>query len=51
MSEKSNKNRVIKGYLTEKKYLEVQKFLEETGISVSSLVAMAVSEYIKKNKD
>ena len=50
MSERLNKNRVIKGYLTEKKYLEVLKYLEETGISISSLVVMAVSEYIKKNK-
>lgn len=47
---KSNKTKVIKGCLTEKKYDEVQKFAEETGISVSSLVVMAVSEYIKKNQ-
>lgn len=51
MSEKVNKTKVIKGCLTEKKYEEVQKFAEETGLSVSSLVVMAVSEYIKKNKN
>lgn len=47
---KSIKSKVIKGCLTEQKYDEVQKFAEETGISVSSLVVVAVSEYIKKNK-
>jgi hypothetical protein len=50
MSEKTNKTKVIKGYLTEKKFDDVMKFLEETGMSMSSLVAVAVSEYIKKNK-
>ena len=49
-AEKSTKTKVIKGCLTEKKYQEVQVFAEETGISVSSLVVVAVSEYIKKNK-
>ena len=50
MSEKVSKSRVIKGCLTEKKFAEVQKYAEETGISVSSLVVVAVLEYIKKNK-
>lgn len=48
--EKTSKTKVIKGCLTEKKYNEVQQFAEDIGVSVSSLVVMAVSEYIKNNK-
>lgn len=51
MSEKCNKNKVIKGCLTENKYAEVLQYAEETGISISSLVVVAVLEYIKKNKE
>ena len=48
--DKAIKTKVIKGCLTEKKYDEVQKYAEEIGISVSSLVVMAVTEYMKNNQ-
>lgn len=48
--EKARKEKVIKSRVTEEKYAEVQKYIEETGLSVSSLVALAVSEYMKNNK-
>ena len=47
---KARKDRVIRSRVTEEKYQEVQKYIEETGMSVSSLVALAVSEYMKNNK-
>ena len=47
---KSKKNQIIKGRVTDEKFNEIQKFVEEKGFSVSSLVAVAVSEYIKNNK-
>lgn len=48
--EKKRKEKVIRSRVTEEKYAEVQKYVEETGISISSLVSLAVSEYMKKNK-
>lgn len=48
--EKVRKNKVLRSRVTEEKYAEVQKYIEEKGISVSSLVALAVSEYMKSNK-
>ena len=47
---KSKKTQIIKGRVTEEKFIEVQKFVEEKGFSVSSLVAVAVTEYINKNR-
>lgn len=47
---KSKKTQIIKGRVTEEKFKEVQQYVEDKGFSVSSLVAVAVSEYIKKNK-
>ena len=47
---KARKERVIRSRVTEEKYQEVQKYIHETGMSVSSLVALAVSEYMKNNK-
>ena len=47
---KSKKTQIIKGRVTEEKFNEVQKFVEDKGFTVSSLVSVAVSEYIKKNK-
>lgn len=47
---KARKEKVIRSRVTEEKYKEVQKYIEETGMSVSSLVALAVSEYMKNNK-
>ena len=47
---KSKKNQIIKGRVSDKKYEEVQAYRQEKGLSVSSLVAVAVSEYMKNNK-
>lgn len=47
---KSKKNQIIKGRVSEEKFLEIQKFIDDKGFSMSSLVAVAVSEYIKNNK-
>ena len=48
--EKKRKEKMLFSRVTEEKYAEVQKYIEETGISVSSLVALALSEYMKNNK-
>ncbi len=47
---KTRKTQIIKGRVSDKKYEEVQAYIEEKGLSVSSLVAVAVSEYMKNNK-
>ena len=47
--EKSRKTKFIGIRVNEKKYEEINKYAEDTGISISSLVAIAVSEYLKKN--
>ena len=50
MNEKARKEKVIRSRVTEEKYVEVLKYVEETGMSVSSLVSLAISEYMKNNK-
>lgn len=49
MGEKAKKIKVIKGCLTEEKYNDIQKYSEESGISISSLVIVAVLEYMKRH--
>ena len=49
--DKTNKTAFLQARVTEKKYEEVKKYSEDTGVSISALVALAVSEYMKKNKD
>ncbi len=48
MSEKAKKIKVIKGCLTEEKYHDIQRYASDIGISISSLVVVAVLEYIKR---
>ena len=47
---KARKDFVIRSRVTKEKYVEVLKYVEETGMSVSSLVSLAISEYMKNNK-
>lgn len=49
ITDKSKKSELISLRVTPEKYEEIVGYAVEKGISISALMALAVSEYIKKN--
>lgn len=50
MSDKARRTKHLGVKVSDAKYNEIVSFADEKGISISALLVLAVSEYIKANK-